>query len=511
MENYVKKLVQDISQLLETKLTDFENVLAQKKILIQTLHDYFWKNKARIPQDCGILTAANKENFTQFQLLFFSAAIAHSVHFGVIDEGMSSEQQDWCRDQENITLIARSNIYKNEWNRPHDLLSTPFQTTLWLEPNCVVINNLDEIFKIICQKPLLIEDPEKTNAADLHIAMKTNLVPHHSGPPHLKSGLFGYQLKRDKELIQKWAESIEKTENIARNVWRVLQWIVESNNQLHLILNGPEWTDHTPLPPTTNVFDFLRTLPNNINILTTPYDTKDWEFLPLTIKDFPVITAIKFHELCHIFVMGETALEQQYLEAIPSIDVYQNPRLQLVDTTYIGILSANDPKTQCCLKNVEELATQLMPDKILSPTITSEQWASVSKRRDPEIGNILDDVCQQFELTLDNSTIVGNNFICHRDVFLKLLAFWNEVYSYLLDQHNNVTKPDFVHMHIPMLFFANCGLQLAPIMDRQIRVSATSPLPYEVCRFNGIIDAAFRNLTHAENYCEQNGYRYCHS
>ena len=533
MEKDIKKLVQDISQFLETKLTTFGDILTQKNFLIQSLRNHFWKNKARIPETCGILTIANKDTFAQFQILFFSAILAHNVHIAVIDEGLTPEQREWCNTQNKLTLIPKQKVYDNNWDRPFCLLASPFQMTLWLEPYCIILDNLDEAFRLIYKTPFLIEDPGKSNITDLHIAMQTNLVPHHSGPPILKGALFGYHLKRDHELLQKWVNAVEKSQNkailtSARDVWRVLQWVIEINNQLELVTSEPKWINSPDLPKTTPL-DFLETLPNEPNLLSTPYDTSDWGLLPLNIdtQDFPEISGNKsFHELCHIFILGETSIHQACFEQIPLTDdpilkeasIYQDPRLKEAKSPYVGILPADlnqrIKKTKFRLENMEDLELQLAPHKVLAPMISSDQWSNVSERRSPGMEEILEDLRQRYYLTLERPTVVGNNFICHQTVFLKLLDFWQDVYSYLLTRYNNdfnQIKPDFVYMHIPMIFFANSqDLQMSLIMDHQIRVTK-SPLPYQVCQFNGITDAAFRDLKHAENYCEHNGYRYTRS
>jgi hypothetical protein len=456
----------------------------------------------------------------------------------IIDDGLTPEQREWCKSQSKLTILPKQNVYGNNWDRPFSLLASPFQLTLWLEPHCIVLENLDEAFKTIYKKPFLIEDPDKSNIADLHIAMKTNLVPHHSGPPILKGAIFGYHLERDQELLQKWVNAVEKSQSqevlsSARDVWRVLQWVVEMTNQLELITSEPKWINSPSLPKTTPL-DFIENLPNDgeSNIIATPYDTSDWGFLPLTAdtQDFPEISGNKtFHELCHIFILGETSIHQECFEQIALTDftdpilkeasIYQDPRLKEVTTNYVGILPADlnqrIKKTRFCLENVTDLELQLSPHKVLVPMITSDQWSDVSERRSAGMGEILEDLRQRYYLTLERPTVVGNNFICHRTVFLKLLEFWQDVYSYLLTRYNNDfhrIKPDFVYMHIPMIFFANTqDLKMTPIMDRQIRVATKSPLPYQVCQFNGITDAAFRDLTHAEKYCEHNGYRYSRS
>lgn len=139
---------------------------------------------------------------------------------------------------------------------------------------------------------------------------------------------------------------------------------------------------------------------------------------------------------------------------------------------YIGVLSANYEakyKDLIRFKDFERLNKLL--DRFVvyaaSPTesFCNGKWLEYSYSYHKTIKPYIEDMAKTFFLRLDNKpTFWANNFICHKDDFIRFIKFFKDVFKYMHGKYGydyNITVDDqsrkaaYVYERISMLYFSN--------------------------------------------------------
>lgn len=139
---------------------------------------------------------------------------------------------------------------------------------------------------------------------------------------------------------------------------------------------------------------------------------------------------------------------------------------------YIGVLSASYEtkyKDLIRLKDFERLNKLL--DRFIvyaaSPTesFCNGKWLEYSYSYHKTIKPYIEDMAKTFALKLDNKpTFWANNFICHKDDFIRFIKFFKDVFKYMHGKYEynyNITVDDpnrkaaYIYERISMLYFSN--------------------------------------------------------
>ena len=543
MEKDIENLVADVSEYLLNRLNNWDTKKNAHKNVAKILKEKFSKPKTTIPEHCGIMSAIDQETFASFQLLYYSIMLSHRVSIAVIDLGMTPKQVQWCQKQEifNINweqiapkLICNTDQAWKSWNKPVYLQNSPYQQTLWLDPQCVIFDKLDYVFDKIKEQIFIVENPNNQSPIiALHLALQTNLVPHHAGPPNVHGGVIGFKKDRDSVILDRWIEVIKKCladqdvlSTITYQEDTCLQWSIEMENRLDSLITDITWNTPTTVPSGT-IIEILTTLQPVCSIahLSTLSCTDEVPF-NFQLDEFPnILPPPNLAKKCTIYVIPYDPIENRaYLQPIALEEfakelgdnrIYLSPMIHNARTEYVGIMPGNlnerYKRLHFTFQNFSDVEPQLHPDRILAVEVAPLNWAEISESRCPGIGAILMEIAEQENIQLESGpTIAGNAFICHHTVFERFLKFWHRVYDFLLNKYDHKfggIKPPFVYQQIPMIFFANEQLEIVPILDRCIK-NADEDLKYHVCRYDGTIEAKFLEMIQAEGYCEYNRYRF---
>lgn len=180
----------------------------------------------------GIIAACNSKLFMDFRLFHQSFIASKSTKKLVLyNLGLTLTQIEWCNKNEIKVLPPFFQIESRikhrmeewfQWVKPFLIYTCPFDRVLWLDVDTILLNNPDELFETLKEKPIIFADTyngEKicANHKDLykHLPVKyeyTKTVP--------QAGVLGLCKKRDNGLISSW-------------LWAV-QWALEHREHSHL-------------------------------------------------------------------------------------------------------------------------------------------------------------------------------------------------------------------------------------------------------------------------------------
>lgn len=200
----------------------------------------------------GIVTAADKNVFQGLQALFVS--VKNKINFLCYDIGLTAEQKVWCQ-KNNLhlkNLTFPTNLTKfNGWmsyTKPWVVVDSPFEYTVWLDTDCVVVGDLSKADLILNKQTFFVEHflkryPPNSNYLYEQYPVKADL----NNWKYINAGVFGIH-KKDVEnlIINKWQFLINvclqdsKIKQTCDLYWDEgsLNWSLQKDNSLNLITNN---------------------------------------------------------------------------------------------------------------------------------------------------------------------------------------------------------------------------------------------------------------------------------
>ena len=277
--------------------------------IVDALHEKFHRRKRfLVPNDCGIVTACNSNHFGLFQLLYYSIYLSSTGVITLYDLGLSIAQRRWCEQQDQLEIkhlkdlifpVEKDQYYWPTWNKPLYFTQSSHQKNLWIDADCVVLGNINELLEQISEKPVVFcceFGCVDKDISRLHRAMKTNMVPHQSGPPCLNAGVLGFDTIRDSDILSKWMEVITSAADDP-SVQSVtpwydqggLQWAMEVLNKLEFVCHDTSWNhDNLQLPNCKNILTFIQGLnPNDCKLAHFAGTEKrkiQWPEIPINLN-----------------------------------------------------------------------------------------------------------------------------------------------------------------------------------------------------------------------------------
>lgn len=201
----------------EEKLLFLKNNLTIKnKIFLNGLN---FLNKHTIKfelkdKDIGFITASDSNVFSGVQVLFSS--LKNKVNFICYDIGLNDQQIKWAEENGlNLIKFDVNEDFKkiDKWQtylKPFYIDKSPFEYTVWIDSDCVVIGDFNKSELIINKKTFFIQHWLKqkflkTNKKELYDSFPVEISNH----KYINAGVFGINKKEDYELLKDWKDIIE--------------------------------------------------------------------------------------------------------------------------------------------------------------------------------------------------------------------------------------------------------------------------------------------------------------
>jgi hypothetical protein len=204
----------------------------------------------------GIVTATDDLSFIGFQLLYSSIVVRHACPVAVIDLGMRDEQRAWCNAQKSLMLISPNLSalkFKGEegwekWNKPYFIMYSPFQKTLWLDPETMVVNDLTQLFGLMDDGPVIVNTKEEIDDGDWFFSRMPGDVQVPYSCCYPSTAVLGLDMGRDFFLLREWMWVLENVVTDAklqaaskRFDSAALAWGLAKHDKMDMTMDNPAW------------------------------------------------------------------------------------------------------------------------------------------------------------------------------------------------------------------------------------------------------------------------------
>ena len=170
----------------------------------------------------GIVTAISSEWFTEFKMLYQSIQKIADIHISVIGLDLLDEQKQYIEKIQSVKLIEIKEDKLNEFKKlgehwrpyykPYYMLQSPYDYTLWIDADAIVLEELDEIFAKINDGIFFTADyfAPQTCLNDPRLYEEYSApVPSEHENIAINTGVLGYRFPRDKHIFEKWLKNVD--------------------------------------------------------------------------------------------------------------------------------------------------------------------------------------------------------------------------------------------------------------------------------------------------------------
>ena len=124
------------------------------------------------PETEAVATAVDAPFFSNFRYLWHSLYQFNDRPVVVFDLGLAPHQRDWCLSQPGLGLhrlwpwhprlnhLLKAHFWQT-WIKPIYLYQAPYDRVLWIDSDCVLLDDVSPAFEILKERPLLIKDPSR--------------------------------------------------------------------------------------------------------------------------------------------------------------------------------------------------------------------------------------------------------------------------------------------------------------------------------------------------------------
>jgi len=223
--------------------------------------------------DEGVITLADSSFFPGFVLLYESIQRSYPVPVTCFDGGLTENQRQWVDEHlvnctvtpipdiddihivvENLGGISPNGTDESMlWVCPFLISNSPYQRTLWLDADLIVVDRLGGLFELIDDGPVFTlenNDPSCTaNNASLYSEMplgKNN--EDATRAPLVNAGVSGWDLVRDGDVIKNYIAPILeacRNEKVRQAIsWHdqgCLIWAVQNSGLHERVLHDTKW------------------------------------------------------------------------------------------------------------------------------------------------------------------------------------------------------------------------------------------------------------------------------
>lgn len=204
----------------------------------------------------GVMSATDEWSFVGFQLLYSSLIVRHKCPVCVIDLGMNADQRAWCRNQPGLMLVSPNLCALKftgeqdwgKWNKPYFLTYSPFQKTLWLDPDTMVIDDLTQMFCLMRDGPVVFKTDEEIDPNDWFFARMPGGVGVPPNAFYPTTSVLGLDMHRDFYLVSEWmwvVENVVTNSKLEASAKRfdsaALAWGLAKHSANKWAMKNPAW------------------------------------------------------------------------------------------------------------------------------------------------------------------------------------------------------------------------------------------------------------------------------
>lgn len=462
--------------------------------------------------DFGIITATDAFAFPGFQLLYYSLHLSHESVLNVYDLGMDTPQLEWCRRQADINIfpgestnpiVSRDYNMWQTFNKPTYFLASPYSRNLWIDADCLVLDDLNPLINWMERGPLLVRDQfvNQDLLCNSDYLYHKHKVKNRHNSVFINAGILGLDKQRDKQLIDEWVGLIKNAimDNKSLEALRwwdqgAINWAIERTGMLKSICFNHKWNE-PGFRPSSNATptEFLDgwTNPNNTVIMHYAGDGKPWKGWRSASVPIQDVAANGKHssERLRIFSLWHddkppAIRTRTYIQKVNlnNLDCGEFQRNHIAEVRaflakglwdqgpwdYVGFLTAKMHEKYPHLLPMHELHRLPFRPKtvwICAPAPTD--WGRESDAHHPGIWNLLVEIEKLTGKSVKaGPTFYGNNFICHINVMKDFIVFFRKVFDYFYakywyDLPFNLGKFElrkaaaYFYERIAMQYFAN--------------------------------------------------------
>lgn len=204
----------------------------------------------------GIITAADALEFIGLQLLYSSLIVRHECRVAVLDMGLTEVQRAWCDRQPCLLRIvpeASAMRFGNEdgwekWNKPYLMMYSPFERTLWLDSETIVLNDLTQLFGLMNSEPVVVNTTEEMDVDSWFFSRMPGDVRPPSYAKYPSTSVLGLDMTRDFHLLKNWMwvlENVVKNPKLQSSSRRLdssaMAWALAKAGMTDVAMDNPAW------------------------------------------------------------------------------------------------------------------------------------------------------------------------------------------------------------------------------------------------------------------------------
>jgi hypothetical protein len=173
----------------------------------------------------GVVTAADAGFFADLQFLIRSVSQFNRRPLALFDLGLLPDQREWCLAQPGVTCLPipavqdtvgaiRRHRWWQTWLKPFYIFEAPFDRVLWIDADCIVLDDLSEAFQLIEKRPLISRDGTGAKTCNDNRLYERLSLGHAVSSEsrdgmNLNAGVLGLCKIRDRSLLHTWAFGIQ--------------------------------------------------------------------------------------------------------------------------------------------------------------------------------------------------------------------------------------------------------------------------------------------------------------
>lgn len=158
----------------------------------------------------GVITSADTKIFLGLQMLIMS--IRGRIPLVVFDLGLTEAERAWCRSKGvDVRSIENHLDVGGDWRyyiKPFAIRLSPFKRTLWTDADTIFVGDPDPLFRRMAEKPFAVEhwDAPGYHPNDEEAYA---MYPVFRFPLSVNNGVLGFDLVRDKMLLDEFANAVD--------------------------------------------------------------------------------------------------------------------------------------------------------------------------------------------------------------------------------------------------------------------------------------------------------------
>ncbi len=175
----------------------------------------------------GVLIGSNRNSEWMLPHFFFNYRLHNHYPLAIADFGMSKKAKAWCEERmvclDMTHLSSEEHLILNKlhpfFKKPYAFLASPFQRTLWLDIDCIVVGSLEhfESFILPATKMAMLKE---------NIVMEVGIQLHFETESKIPMYNSGVVLFEPSDLLKLWAKKSLETSRFYRGDQEILSHLI---------------------------------------------------------------------------------------------------------------------------------------------------------------------------------------------------------------------------------------------------------------------------------------------